>query len=82
MLILSREVGEEIILLDTKGREIRVLVSKIIISRNNPVAKIGIEAPKDITILRGELINSNNEGEPDGQERSSGDAGSGSQDPI
>jgi len=47
MLILSRKVGEEIIL----GNDIVIKISQI--SKGN--VKIGIEAPKDTLILRGEL---------------------------
>ncbi len=47
MLILSRKRGEEIIL----GNDIVVKITEI--SKGN--VKIGIEAPKDTVILRGEL---------------------------
>jgi carbon storage regulator len=47
MLILSRKAGEEIIL----GNDIVIKVTEI----SKGSVKIGIEAPKETTILRGEL---------------------------
>lgn len=47
MLILSRKAGEEIIL----GNDIVIKVTEI--SKGN--VKIGIEAPRETAILRGEL---------------------------
>ncbi len=47
MLILSRKVNEEIIL----GNDIVIKITDI--SKGN--VKIGIEAPREMTILRGEL---------------------------
>lgn len=47
MLILSRKVGEEIHL----GEDIVIIITEI--SKGN--VKIGIEAPKSMAILRGEL---------------------------
>ena len=47
MLVLGRKVGEEILL----GKDI---VLKII-STANGVVKVGIDAPKELLILRGEL---------------------------
>jgi carbon storage regulator len=47
MLILSRKAGEEIIL----GNDIVIKITEI----SKGSVKIGIEAPKETTILRGEL---------------------------
>ena len=47
MLILSRKVGEEILL----GNNISVKITEV----NNGVVKLGIEAPKEVLVLRGEL---------------------------
>ncbi len=47
MLILSRKIGEEIIL----GNDIVIKITEI--SKGN--VKIGIQAPKETLILRGEL---------------------------
>ena len=48
MLVLSRKVGEEIIIGDD------IIINVLKFKRGNVV--LGIDAPKDITILRGELI--------------------------
>jgi len=50
MLILTRKLDEEIVL----NSEIRI---KILSAKENLV-KIGIEAPKNVKILRGELFDS------------------------
>lgn len=47
MLILSRKEGEEIII----GGNIKLVVTKLVCGR----VSIGIEAPRDIPIVRGEL---------------------------
>ncbi len=47
MLVLSRKAGDEIII----GDDIRVVVSQISGGR----VSIGIQAPRDIHIVRGEL---------------------------
>ena len=47
MLILSRKVGERILI----GDDIEVLISSI----SGSQVKVGIEAPKSIVILRDEL---------------------------
>lgn len=47
MLILSRRLGEEIVV----GDNVRIVVTRL---RNGQVG-IGIEAPRDVRILRGEL---------------------------
>lgn len=50
MLVLSRYDGEEIII----GGVIRVVITKIIAGKRNKV-RIGIVAPKDITVHRKEI---------------------------
>jgi len=47
MLVLTRKIGEEIVI----GDNVKLVVSRI--SGNRVV--IGINAPADVTILRGEL---------------------------
>jgi carbon storage regulator CsrA len=47
MLVLSRKVGEELVI----GENIRVVVHRIAGNR----VTIGIEAPHDVRIVRGEL---------------------------
>lgn len=47
MLILGRKEGEEILL----GNDIKVKIVEV----NKGTIKIGIDAPKDILVLRGEL---------------------------
>jgi carbon storage regulator len=47
MLVLSRKIGEQILIADN----IRIVVQQI---KNNRVV-IGIEAPKEVKIWRGEL---------------------------
>jgi len=47
MLILGRKEGEEILL----GNNIKIKITTI----NNGTVKIGIDAPRDLLVLRGEL---------------------------
>jgi carbon storage regulator len=47
MLILGRKEGEEIYL----GNNIKIKITDI----NNGAVKIGIDAPKEVLVLRGEL---------------------------
>jgi len=55
MLLLSRKMGEEILVADG----IRIVVSRIANGR----VTIGVDAPKDVQILRGELVESRAFGE-------------------
>jgi carbon storage regulator len=48
MLVFTRKVGQKIHI----GNDIVIVVSKL---RNNDV-RIGIEAPRDMQVMRGELI--------------------------
>ncbi len=48
MLVLSRKQGESLVIADT--------ITIKIISSNNGVVKIGIDAPHDVRILRSELL--------------------------
>lgn len=47
MLVLSRKVGEEIVI----GGNIRIVITKL----ENGRVKIGVDAPKDVKVLRSEL---------------------------
>jgi carbon storage regulator len=47
MLVLSRKVGEELVI----GENIRVVIHRVAGNR----VTIGIEAPNDVRIIRGEL---------------------------
>jgi carbon storage regulator len=60
MLVLSRKVGERIMV----GDNIAVVINRIAGNR----VTIGIEAPENVAILRGELENVKNEFKPE-QER-------------
>lgn len=51
MLVLSRKVLESIVI----GNDIKITVVKV----NGDKVRIGIEAPKGVTILRAELVESN-----------------------
>jgi carbon storage regulator CsrA len=53
MLVLSRKQGESI-LIDLNGKEVIVKVLRIC-TRTNQV-RVGIEAEKDVSILRTEII--------------------------
>lgn len=54
MLVLVREVGEELTLKDTKtGQIIKVMLSSIV---DNETACIGIDAPQHIKIDRSEVL--------------------------
>lgn len=55
MLLLSRKIGEEILVADG----IRIVVSRI----GNGRVTIGVDAPEDIQILRGELAETRSLGE-------------------
>lgn len=62
MLVLSRKVSQQILI----GSDIRITIVKV--ERNQ--VRIGIEAPRDVTILRDELIegheaSSNSNSQPD-----------------
>ena len=50
MLVLTRKIGQEIII----NGNIRIVV--VDISDNGVRVKIGIEAPRDVTILRDEIV--------------------------
>jgi len=52
MLILARRQGESLILRTPEGQEIKVLI----LGTKNGLAKIGIDAPSEIEILRDELL--------------------------
>lgn len=51
MLVLTRRVGERLILTDPEGRQ----VTFIILSDRDNQIRIGIEAPRDIEIHREEI---------------------------
>lgn len=53
MLILSRRLGEETVL-DTSDGEIEIVLHRV----DGQKAKIGIEAPKKVLVLREELVES------------------------
>lgn len=48
MLIITRKIGEELVIRD----DVRV----VILGVNGQQVKIGIEAPKEVPVIRGELI--------------------------
>lgn len=48
MLVLSRKVGEKLII----GDNIVVTINRI----NGPTVSIGLEAPREVRIVRGELL--------------------------
>lgn len=53
MLVLSRKEQEEILLQLEDGRQIWIVVTEIDKGR----CRIGVTAPKDIKVLRSELLN-------------------------
>lgn len=55
MLILNRYSGQSFTLYLEDGRVVNIVVLDII-GRNNKFSRIGIEAPRDIKIIRDELI--------------------------
>lgn len=56
MLVLSRKIGEKIIIETPAGRVV-VQVSQIVGGKSQSRrVKLGFEAPKSIPILRGELV--------------------------
>lgn len=57
MLVLTRDVGEAIIITLGDGTNITVTVCKV----GTEAAKIGIDAPRSIRVLRGELHTSGKE---------------------
>lgn len=56
MLVLSRKVGEEIVV----GDGVRV----VIVGISGRVVRIGVDAPKDVRVLRKELWEANQKGKP------------------
>ena len=52
MLILARKQGESLILKTPDGTQIKV----VILGTKNGLARIGVDAPSDIEILRDELL--------------------------
>lgn len=54
MLVLSRKPLQSVMI----GQDIRITIVKV--ERNQ--VRIGIEAPRDVTILRNELVDSNGAG--------------------
>lgn len=52
MLVLKRKVGEAIIITTESGEKIEIKVSEISDGR----VKLGLDAPKSITILRKEVV--------------------------
>jgi carbon storage regulator CsrA len=56
MLVLTREIGEDILIGD-EGVQVGEHVVRILVCNvGNGEVKIGIEAPSDLKILRGELV--------------------------
>lgn len=53
MLVLSRKKDEAILLKTSNNEDIRITVVKI---DNKNKVRIGIEAPREVTVVRSELI--------------------------
>jgi carbon storage regulator CsrA len=53
MLVLSRKKDETILLKTSNNEDIRITVVKI---DNKNKVRIGIEAPREVTVVRSELI--------------------------
>jgi carbon storage regulator len=60
VLVLSRKVGQELVI----GDNIRIVISRMVGNR----VTIGIEAPDDVSILRGELQAIHNEFEDESRD--------------
>lgn len=56
MLILTRHPGQNICIFLEDGREIQVSILEVIDQEFDYTVRVGIEAPKTITILREELV--------------------------
>lgn len=69
MLVLSRKVGEKLII----GDNIAVVVTKVTGNR----VTLGIEAPKDVRVLRGELVVTVDKDKENGTQKSNGRGASG-----
>ncbi|VTS08527.1 carbon storage regulator [Tuwongella immobilis] len=53
MLILKRYIGQRILLQLPNGQEVTVVVTEI--DRRSAAVKVGIEAPRSISIVRAEI---------------------------
>lgn len=60
MLILWRRVDQSIVLTLADGRKVEVMPTEILQRQGR--AKIGIDAPADVPILRSELVEEEEEG--------------------
>lgn len=52
MLVLTRKIGESIIIQTSTGEEIEI----VLLSIKGNQAQIGTEAPSDVTVLREEVL--------------------------
>lgn len=57
MLVLQRKVGEEVVLTVAPSKDATTIVVKLMEIRSKALAKIGLEAPPTVSILRAELVN-------------------------
>jgi carbon storage regulator len=52
LLVLSRKIGEKLVLVTQAGERIEVMLTE----QRSDGARIGIEAPKSVAIWRGEIM--------------------------
>lgn len=64
MLVLSRKVGEKIVI----GDNVTVVINRIVGNR----ISVGIEAPQNVRIVRGELAPAVGAFEPDNEDQTTG----------
>lgn len=65
MLVLSRRTGEQVTILLGDGRTITVTVTRI----GDGKTRLGFDAPRDVTILRSEMLPAYTAGEETSDDR-------------